>query len=133
MMNEQDERAEMIAGLRALADTMEAHPEIPVPTSGASFSPLSFGFHGENARERVIAAGRAMPCSLVLALPGDGQFAELRGHLAGLHVALYARREELLSSRVTGYEVMPGGKRIPVTEHVIHPDVLEALAEEGGH
>lgn len=100
-----DKRAAYVAGLRQLADALDAHPEIPLPWYGAeSRSPVIIGFHGadEDVRKRMAAAVRAMPSCW--SKDPDEKWLNLNGQLAGLHVQLYASRDAVCTRRVVGTE-----------------------------
>lgn len=97
------DRAAYIQGLRQLADALEAHPWVPLPTSG-----IMFGFHGDaDARGQVAAVARALPCSWRKNV-WDGQsgsaYIDLTGKIAGLPVHISAYRDDVCTRVVTGTE-----------------------------
>lgn len=118
------DRAGYIAGLRELAGLLEQHPEIPLPFAGstADAAKVSFGFHGYDpakVRAELAAAVAALPCDLTPEI-GD-RWIDLKGQIGGLHIRLYASRDDVCTRRVTGIEVIDG-KRVPVTEWTYQPD-----------
>ncbi len=104
MTTQDNDRQAYIDGLRALAAVLEQHPEVPLPYHGAadSYSPLLIGFYGSTAREQLAAAVRAMPCAWTKDV--SGKWLNLNGHLAGLHLQMYAARDVVCTRRVTGVE-----------------------------
>ena len=111
-----------IAGLRQLADVLDACPDIPVPYNGDdNHSPLLIGFHGASAREELAAAVRAMPCDW--AKKADDKWLNLRGQLAGLHVEMYASREAVCTRVVAGTEDREVEEEVTpaVTRKVVRP------------
>lgn len=99
-----DQRTGYIQGLRALADILEHNPGIPLPLHGdAEHTALLIGFYGSDGREKLAAAARAFPCTW--AKDADGKWFNLNGVLGGgLHVQLYAEREQVCTRRVVGVE-----------------------------
>ena len=103
-MTSTDERTRYIDGLRLLATVLEQHPEVPLPFYGEEYSPLLVGFFGapDEARERMAAAVRALPCAFTKNPTDD--WLNLNGQLSGLHIRLYAARDAVCTRRVTGTE-----------------------------
>jgi hypothetical protein len=98
-----ENRSGYTAGLRQLADVLDAHPEIPLPDRGTDeIGALYIGFWGEDAKERLAAAARAFPCNW--AKSATDRFFNLNGQLAGLHVELTATRSQVCTAVVTGVE-----------------------------
>lgn len=109
------QRADYVAGLRALAEVLEQHPEVPLPynpTQGV----ISFHFlFGENPRADMAATVRALPCRLDKDPRGDDYF-DLIGRLHGLNVRLVAFRQDVCTRVVVGTR--------EVEEEVPDPDAL---------
>lgn len=111
-MTATEERAAHIAGLRQLADALEAHPEIPLPRTGASGGPpvkLHF-LGGPDPRGALAAAARLIPCTWrkeFSEADPDGRwpaYLDLRGQLGGLHLELTAKRDDVCTRVVKGTE-----------------------------
>ncbi len=105
------ERAARIAGFRQLADVLERHPELPLPYEGAGVGSQSITFHflgfDDGEKEAMAAAVRALPCRLTKAASGvDGEYFNLAGQLAGLHVRLVAFRQTVCERVVVGVETV---------------------------
>lgn len=96
------DRQAYIDGLRALATVLEDHPEVELPVEG-TILPLAFNFWGDDARERMAAAARAIPAGAWAKQAGDTYF-KLDGKLAGLNVQLAAHRDAVCTRVVTGTE-----------------------------
>lgn len=97
---ETERRAHFTAGLRALADLLDAHPELELPYDGYR-SPISVIPYGAQAQREQLAAWAK-------ALPGekkkdarDTQF-YLTGSLHGLEVRLICTRDDVCERVVTG-------------------------------
>lgn len=94
---EQDpERAAYTAGLRQLADLLDAHPEAKLPYDGTGTGLL---FQPRGASE-VLSTARALGCQWTAsewdaADKSKMPFFQLDGELAGLKVELLARRDDL--------------------------------------
>lgn len=101
-------RASYIDGLRALADVLEDHPEVPLPYHGHGCE-ISINFlSGPDPRERLAAAARAFPCDWRKdaweAPDGGAAYFDLLGKLHGLRLKLAAYREAVCTRVVTGTE-----------------------------
>lgn len=115
-------RADYVAGLRQLADLLEAHEELPLPYDGNSGA-MSFMFlSGEDPRAAMADAVRALPVPLSKNDPAKNDYAdsyfELSGRLHGLKIKLTAWRAQVCERVVVDTR--------EVTEEVPDP---EALAE----
>ncbi len=101
------DRAAYIAGLRQLADALEAHPEVPLPTDGTRM-PLSWNLWDDDAREQMAATARALPVAWVKetreGYDGGPDYFDLSGKLGGLKVKLTACRDAVCTRVVTGTE-----------------------------
>jgi len=97
------DRAGYISGLRQLADALERDPHIELPGDGREFSPVTIGFYGDDARERMAAAVRALGGRWEK--DAGTKWLNLNSVLSGLHIQLYAAREQVCTRRVTGTEV----------------------------
>ena len=97
--DEATRRARYVAGLRVLAGILEADPRVPLPYHGTS-GPLTFHFlAGDNPREEMAAAARALPCTWQREVrdygEGGGAYLDLNGDLAGVKVTLTASRADV--------------------------------------
>jgi hypothetical protein len=110
-----DPRAEYIAGLRMLADLLEARPELMKPHGYLQVIPL-----GEvQSREQLAAWARALPGKKEKQI--TDQFANLVGTLRGVQVKVVAYRDEVCERVVLGTET--------VTKKVKDPQALAAVPE----
>lgn len=110
-----DARVEYIAGLRALADLLEAQPELMKPHGYLSVVPL-----GERqSREQLAAWARALPGRKQKQITDE--FANLVGFLRGLEIKVIAYRDEVCERITTGVET--------VTKKVKDPEALAAVPE----
>jgi hypothetical protein len=100
-------RAGYIDGLRALADVLEEHPEVPLPYEGAS-TELTFMFLTGDMRGDLAATARAIPCSWRKggsdATEKYPAYFDMRGELHGLRLHLTAFREAVCTKVVKGTE-----------------------------
>jgi len=122
MTTDIETRAAYTAGLRQLADALDAHPGLPLPTGG-SVAPLTIHFlHGDDPRAAMAAAARVLPVTWAKdAWEGasGGAYFELAGALAGLAIRLSAYRDAVCTRIVTGTR--------EVTETVADPAALAAV------
>lgn len=114
------DRAAYTAGLRQLADVLDANPDVPLPYHGSG-TPMGLNFlAGADPKSALAAAVRAFPCDFAKNSP-DGSFGsqyyQLTGTLHGLKVALTAYRDAVCERVVTGTR--------GVTETVPDPDVAD--------
>jgi hypothetical protein len=100
-----DPRAAYTAGLRQLADILDAHPEVPLPYEGR-VSPISFAFHGYEVEDH---AGELAAAARIL----------ITGSLQGLRIECWAMREQVCERVVTGIR--------EVTREVPDPEALAAV------
>lgn len=138
-----DPRAAYTAGLRALADLLDAHPDLPLPYEGR-LSPVQLGFHGlEDPAAALAAAARLIPGAKRKGY--DDNYFRLVGRLHGLQVELWAMREQVCERVIVGTEVreieepdpeavaaLPKVKRTEVVEQVewrCHPLLADAEPE----
>lgn len=115
-------RAEYIAGLRQLADLLEAHDELPLPFDG-NHGAMNFMFlNDDDPRAAMAAAVRALPVPLAKNDPAKGgaeeKYFNLSGHLHGLRIELSAFRAEVCERVVVD--------RREVTEEVPDPEAVAA-------
>lgn len=128
---EQDQRTAFTAGLREIADWLDAHPEVPVPYLGSYVpgnprpsmpiylrEPYSFEEGMPSVREQMATIARAM--GKANKAPGgvEGTFIVSRS-FAGLAVYAQADREEVCERVVLGTR--------DVTEEVPDPEALKAV------
>lgn len=124
-------RAAYTAGLRELADILDAHPELPLPWEGGPYAAMTFHFlSGDNPRAEMAAARRALGVPMDKKPRDDGYF-DMTGTIHGLHVTLNAYRKDVCERIVVDtYEVeieepdpvavaaLPKVKRTEVVEDV---------------
>ena len=111
-----DPRAAYTAGLRALADLLDAHPDLPLPVYG-DLIPMTLGFYTPDARERIAAAVRLFPGTKMKR--ADDDYFRIDVALHGLSVQLTALRHDVCERVVVG-----------TTEVVVEepdPDAVAAL------
>ncbi len=125
------DRAEYIKGLRALADILEAHPEVPLPYQGScpDYARMTFHFlSADDPRAEMAAARRALRVTLGKDARDDGYF-DLKGSLYGLHFALTAFRKDVCTRVVTGTrEVVieePDPQALAVLPKVTRVEIVE--------
>lgn len=111
------DRAGYTAGLRQLADLLDAHPEIPLPFHGRpGCSPITI-HHLDGDREAFAATVRA--------LPGRKDKA-VNGNYYNVEVALHGLRLQVTAYRDTVCERIVTGTR-QVEREVPDPDALAAV------
>lgn len=98
---DRDPRAEYIAGLRMLADALEANTAVCLPYDGAG------ALHGitvippqDGQREQLAAWARALPGKKTK--EPRGAYFDLTGAFRGLHIKVICDREEVCERVVTG-------------------------------
>jgi len=121
-----DIRAGYIAGLRLLADLLDANPDLILPRHGQENMPLTWSFMSfaryvdTDPREAMAATEKLIPARpwRKAYRDEDTPYAmfELSGALAGLHVRLRAYRDAVCTRVVTGTR--------EVTEEVPDPEAL---------
>jgi hypothetical protein len=115
-----DPRTAYTAGLRQLADILDAHPDVPLPYEGR-VSPISFAFHGYEVEDH---AGELASAARIL-IPGirekkaDDAYFRVAGSLHGLRIECWAMREQVCERIVTGTR--------EVTREVPDPEALAAV------
>jgi hypothetical protein len=112
--NQAGQHAEYTAGLRQLADLLDAHPEWPLP-----LHQVILMFTGDDARGRFAAAARLFPGPLTKST--TDKFFDLTGALRGLDVELTAYRDVVCERVVVGTET--------ITKQVPDPTVTVPLVE----
>lgn len=110
-MNDTD-RQECIAGLRELADFLDAHPEVAAPLYSSLLSRV-------NTREDLMAVAQIGGWKKVY----EGEYFTLRRTFAGVTLDVYTDRTTVCRKVVTGQRVVPA--RPECTE-----DVFEWVCEE---
>jgi hypothetical protein len=140
-------RAAYIQGLRALADILENHPEVPLPYHGDGTAiTISAFLSAADPRAELAAAARAFPCAWRKKVRGDDQYGnyfDLRGELAGLRLCLTAYRDAVCERVITGTEdreveevVTPAVTRtvtkpVEIVQWVCHPVLAPAARDNG--
>jgi hypothetical protein len=108
------DRTAYIEGLRALADTLEQNPDLPLPSHGST---MAISWYSWDDAAQMAAIARALPCDWVKDVTGaDEDYAHfhLRGSVAGLNLKITSYRNTVCTRRVTGTR--------EVTEEVPDPD-----------
>lgn len=96
-----DPRAAYTAGLRALADILDAHPELPLPYDGTG-SALDWIEVGDDARRHAAVFARVMPGTVAKSVSDTaGQF-YLTFQLHGLGLRVISTRAQMCERVVTG-------------------------------
>lgn len=114
------ERADYIAGLRALADLLESTPELPLPTEPSAFEwQIGYKYPTNEAKRAGLAEiARLIPGRFDKNDPAESdynaKYFELTGRLAGILVRIWAERDAVCRRVVTGTR--------QVTEMVPAPD-----------
>lgn len=116
-------REEYTAGLRALADLLDANPELHLPWTGTAGTAVQVCVANEDDPQRALAAWAA-------SLPGhkrkdaDETFFNLRGQVGAVHVEVFAYRSQVCRRVVTGTQEVtktipaPDAPMVEVTETV---------------
>lgn len=108
------DRPGYIAGLRQLADILEAHPDLPLPYGGTTTSELLWIANSRQDHKQVAATfARTIPG--VVAKQPRGTDLDLIGRIAGLHVQLIVDRDAVCERVVVGSETVTVPAR-PATE-----------------
>lgn len=94
-------RAAYTAGLRQIADALDANPEIELPVHGTRQS-LGFNLWGADAREQMAAVARILPGPWAKEV--DDTYMRLWGQIAGVRVCITAFRDSVCTRRVVGTE-----------------------------
>jgi hypothetical protein len=95
-------RTEYARGLRALADLLDAHPELPLPYTGTGLSALNWIDVGADMQRSAAIFARVMPGTVTKSVSGNaGQF-YLDFTLHGLSLRWIAPREEMCERVVVG-------------------------------
>jgi hypothetical protein len=138
-MTETDTRAEYVAGLRALADLLEANTDVPVPTYGADrWQPIRWVITGESAAEQkaaIAAVVRAVGGTWAKRSTGkNDDLFTFDGRLAGLYLDILTHRETVCRRVVTGTRevtatIPPATKEVTVTEDIVEWICEPLLAE----
>lgn len=110
------DRAGYIAGLRRIADALEADDTLPLPYDGTSSEFPVFTY----TRDELVAWARVMDGKRDKEITDDAAFGfELHGAVAAFRVLVYAPRNVVCTRRVVGTR--------EVTEEVPDPDALAAV------
>jgi hypothetical protein len=116
-----DRRAEYTAGLRALADLLDARPDLKLPSDGGNqYTPITVVVTNSLSQRADLAAwARAIPGEKTKTADESGEYLSLRGRLRGLHVKVLALRDEVCERVVLATR--------EVTEEVPDPEALAAI------
>jgi hypothetical protein len=112
------DRTAYTAGLRALADLLDQHPEVPLPYDGTS-TPITIMHLGTNpaTRDAFAATVRAFPGHR--SKDADGTYFDVTVDVHGLKVKVTTYRDAVCERVVTGTR--------EVTREVPDPDALAAV------
>lgn len=124
------DRAEYVKGLRALADVLEDHPELPLPWQGGQYMPMTLHFLTvDDPRAQMATARRALGIPMEKR-PRDGYF-DLEGTLHGVHVQLTAYRHDVCERVVVGsYEIEveePDPAAVAALPKVVRTEIVEEV------
>ncbi|MET8866471.1 hypothetical protein ABZW11_26335 [Nonomuraea sp. NPDC004580] len=112
-------RAAYTAGLRALADALDANPDLPLPWQGGPYMAMTLHFlDAQDPRAEMAAARRALGIPMDKAPREDGYF-DMRGTLHGVHIAFTAYRKDVCE------RVVVGTREVEIEEP--DPDAVAAL------
>lgn len=127
---EDTRRAGYIAGLRRLADVLEAHPDIPLPYHGSWAGITIHYLHDEDARANMAAAARAFGGTWdKTASEGErSEYFDLTTKLAGgLLLELTAYRSAVCERVVVGVETVTKQVPDPAAPLVEVSEVVETV------
>lgn len=99
-----DDRTGYTAGLRALADLLDAHPEVPLPYHGSTAPLTIMHLSGADQRTKFLASVRAFPGHKTKEAR-DAYF-DVEVMLHGLSVQITANRDAVCERVVTGTRVL---------------------------
>lgn len=124
-MPEDNDRSEYIAGLRALADALESNLDLVLPFEGGPNSDLCVF---TTTKEEVQDWARVMPGRKDKNVDDNDTYYgfQLTGMIRGLHLRIYANRNEVCTARVVGTKTVE--RRVP-TAPVEYKTVIEEVDE----
>lgn len=117
--------AEYIAGLRLMADVLEAHPEIILPWPGQS-PYMNFEFYVTGERDE-----KATTAAIIRALGGhwskdaSDAFFTTQTQVRGLHVRVVATRDQVCVRRVVGQKTVTKKIATVYEEKNVVEDIVE--------
>lgn len=132
-----DPRAEYVAGLRALADLLEQHPDLPLPYED-KFSWNVWPHETADVKAEISRIRRLLPGRFDKRAP-DSEYAAvyftLTGHLRGLTLEIATYRDQVCERVVTGQrevttEVPTATETVTVTEDIVEWRCHPLLAED---
>jgi hypothetical protein len=98
-----DTRAEYIAGLRMLADLLDANPHLGLPFDGRTLPMSVYITREDEQREKLAEWARALPGQKTKSEEGTGGvFLALTAQLRGVSLRVLANREEVCERVVLG-------------------------------
>lgn len=110
------QRTNYTAGLRALADLLDRHPELELPLHGGQFSPITVYPNRETAREQAQKWARA----------AGGADKDFRDGWVDVHLRLHGLRVDVTVCREAVCERVVTGTR-EVTKEIPDPEALAAV------
>lgn len=112
-----ERRAAYTAGLRALADALDAHSELMLPFTGASSAINIIPYGPDEQREQLAAWSRVLPGRKQK--DGSDTLFNLNGAFGGLHIKVICDRDVVCERVVVATR--------EVTEQIPDPDALAAV------
>ncbi|GAA0970058.1 hypothetical protein GCM10009555_018310 [Acrocarpospora macrocephala] len=118
------DRAAFTAGLRRLADLLDANPDMGLPFDGRAV-PMSIYLDGDTATTSALALIAAMnePAKPVI----ESNFLKIDGRVHGLRVEICLKPREVCEKRINAAYRDSQGVQHEVTEWVIPPALTEAV------
>ena len=115
-MNDSEKRAEYTKGLRALADLLDANPDLQLPWEGSypEYGTLSIIALGDDGAAQIAAWAKVLPGLKKKEV--QNTYFYLKGSLHGLHLRVTVQRDQVCRRVVTGTR--------EVTKEVRDPDAL---------
>jgi|GEM_PF-2367033 len=99
------DRTSYTQGLRALADLIDNHPDLPLPYTGSgAAAPITFYVLNktEDPKGTLAKIARLLPGSVGKNVSMTGEYFSITGTLAGLHIDATAYRKAVCERVVTG-------------------------------
>lgn len=119
-----DERTEYIAGLRALADVLEADADLTLPYTGTSdYGRLAIF---TDTRRALQLWAKAIPGTKDKEVSEDASYGfELLGALRGLHLCIYGKRDQVCIRRIVGQQTVTKTVATAYEEKDVVEDIIE--------
>ncbi|WP_084965297.1 hypothetical protein [Thermoactinospora rubra] len=124
-------RTAYIQGLRAVADLLEAHPDLPMPYHGSRSGEELIFVDTEDAVAHALLYIAAMEEPPLLHMETGVYALRIQGRIHGYGVELYLRADRVCEKRTIAVYTAQGEQR-EITEWVIPPALLAAAQQDGG-